>query len=134
MATSPTPAPVYRAPMTNEALTGHGVAAVCGLMAAATLVPTDASTGWLAAFLGTLGALGVVALNATAVALRAHTQQNRWALANAVLVGVSFVGALLTLDSGRELWLDPTPTLWVQLFVALVCGSVLVAKDRAQRA
>lgn len=133
MATSETPIRAYRAPMTNDAVAGHGVAAVAGLMAAVTLLPADTGTGWLAALAGTSGALGLVVLNLVAVAVRAHTHTERWAVANAALVGLAFVGALLCVDAGRELRIDPTPTLWVQLFIALICGSVLVAKERLRR-
>lgn len=133
MATSGTPTPAYRAPMTNDALAGHGAAAVAGLMAAVTLLPTDTETGWLAALAGTSGAVGLVVLNLVAIAVRAHVRTERWALVNAALVALAFVGALLCVDAGRDLLIDPTPTLWVQLFIALVCGSVLVAKERLQR-
>ena len=132
MATSPsTPArPQYRAPMTNERLVGHVVAAVCALLALVVIAPLDTATGWVPALVGCVALVGVLGVNAAAVLLRSHTHSTRWAVANATGVALAFLGAVLALDAGRDFPLPPTPNLWLQLFIALMTGSVLVAKDR----
>ena len=132
MATRPsTPArPQYRAPMTNERLLGHAVAAVCAVLALAVLTPLNRATGWVPALVGTVALVLTAGLNLAAVARRAHTHATRWAAANAAGLAIAFLGAVLALDAGRELTLPPTPNLWIQLFIALLTGSVLVANDR----